>query len=140
MPAIPFLGPDGGPATLTAFRGRPLLVNLWATWCGPCVKEMPTLDALAGREASRFQLIVVSQDDGGKHAVDPYFAKAGFTHLQPYLDKEHVLMEPLKTDTLPTKIIYYNTVIDQSIKKKTMDWSGERARTLIDGALNPPGV
>ncbi len=139
MPAVPFLGPDGGPATLTGFRGRPLLVNLWATWCGPCVKEMPTLDTLAGREADRFRLMVVSQDMAGKREVDPYFAKARFAHLLPYLDKQNVLMEALKTDTLPTTIFYDAAGKEQWRVLGNMNWSGERAKTLIDGALNPPG-
>ncbi|MDB5662491.1 MAG: argininosuccinate lyase [Sphingomonas bacterium] len=138
-PAIPFLGPEGGPATLAAFRGKPLMVNLWATWCAPCVAEMPTLDALAGREADRFQLIVVSQDIAGKREVDPFFAKAKFTNLQPYLDKQNVLMEALKIDTLPTTLFYDAAGKEQWRVVGAMDWQGERAKTLIDGALNPPG-
>ena len=49
MPAMPFAAPGGAPATLGSFRGHPVLVNFWATWCAPCVKELPTLDALAAR-------------------------------------------------------------------------------------------
>src|SRR6202012_4119028 len=47
MPAMPFAQPGGAPATLASFRGHPVLVNLWATWCAPCVKELPALDSLA---------------------------------------------------------------------------------------------
>nr|WP_089219552.1 TlpA disulfide reductase family protein [Sphingomonas laterariae] len=139
-PAIPFEGPKGGPATLAAFRGKPLIVNLWATWCAPCVKEMPTLDALAEREKGRIQLIVVSMDMAGRREVDPYFAKAKFKMLEPYLDKQNVLMEALKTDTLPTTIFYDAKGREQWRVLGSMDWSGERARTLIEGALNPPGT
>lgn len=138
-PAIPFLGPDGGPATLSAFRGKPLLVNLWATWCAPCVREMPTLDALAEREEGRFHLIVVSQDIGGRRDVDPFFAKAKFRKLEPYLDKQNVLMTALKLDMLPVTIFYDAKGKEQWRVLGTMDWSGERAKTLIEGSLNPPG-
>jgi thiol-disulfide isomerase/thioredoxin len=139
MPAMPFVGPDGGPATLTQFRGKPLLVNLWATWCAPCIAEMPTLDALAAREEDRFHLLVVSQDLAGKREVDPYFAKNKFKRLQPYLDKENVLMMALNTDTLPTTIFYDAKGKEQWRVMGSMNWEGERAKTLIDGALNPPG-
>lgn len=137
-PAIPFEGPEGGPATLASFRGKPLIVNLWATWCAPCVKEMPTLDALAQREKDRLQLIVVSMDMGGRRGVDPFFAKAKFRTLKPYIDKQNVLMEALKTDTLPTTIFYDAKGREQWRVMGAMDWTGERARTLIDGAINPP--
>lgn len=138
-PAMPFVGPDGGPAALSQFRGKPLLVNLWATWCAPCIAEMPALDALAAREKDRFQLIVVSQDMGGKHVVDPYFAKAGFKMLQPYLDKENVLMFALKSETLPTTIFY-----DAAGKEKwrivgAMDWNGDKAKALLDETLKTAG-
>lgn len=138
-PAMPFVGPDGGPATLATFRGKPLMVNLWATWCAPCVSEMPTLDALAGREKDRFRLIVVSQDLAGKREVDPFFAKNKFANLQPYLDTKNVMMTALKTDVLPTTIFYDAAGKEQWRVSGAMDWNGERAKTLIEGALNPPG-
>jgi len=138
-PAMPFNGPNGGPATLAAFRGRPLLVNLWATWCGPCVREMPTLDALAEKEGERFKTIVVSQDLQGQSVVAPFFAKQKFRALEPYLDTKNVLMAELETDTLPTTIFYDAEGKEQWRVLGAMDWNGERARTLIEGALNPPG-
>ena len=139
-PAVPFLRPDGGPATLTGFRGKPLLVNLWATWCAPCIKEMPTLDRLAQERADDFQLIVVSQDIGGKRAVDPFFAKSGFKALQPYLDKQNVLMTEMKLDTLPITIFYDARGREQWRVIGSMDWAGERAKKLIDDSLAGAGA
>ncbi len=139
-PVIPFGGPKGGPATLASFRGKPVLVNLWATWCGPCVREMPTLDALAEREGDRFKVIVVSQDLQGQEVVAPFFAKKNFRTLEPYVDTKNVLMTALETDTLPTTIFYDAKGKEQWRVTGGMDWSGERAKTLIEGALNPPGT
>jgi thiol-disulfide isomerase/thioredoxin len=138
-PAVPFQRPDGSPATLATFRGKPLLVNLWATWCAPCVKEMPALDKLAARETARFQVLSVSQDMGGAHDVGPFFAKKKFTMLQPYLDQKNVLMGELGLDTLPTTIFYDAKGKEQWRVLGAMDWSGEKAKTLIDGALTTPG-
>lgn len=135
-PAMPFLGPDDAPATLTAFRGKPLLVNLWATWCAPCIAEMPTLDRLAEREKDRIQLIVVSQDMAGRRAVDPYFAKAGFTRLKPYLDKENVLMLALRSETLPSTIFYDAEGKERWRVVGAMEWDGEKARKLIEDELD----
>ena len=134
-PAMPFLGPDGGPATLTKFRGKPLLVNLWATWCAPCVAEMPMLDALADREKDRLQVIVVSQDMAGKRAVDPYFAKARFKMLQPYLDKDNVLPLALHSETLPTTVFYDAAGNEQWRIFGAMEWNGEKAKKLLADSL-----
>ena len=135
-PAMPFVDPAGNPATLTGFRGKPLLVNLWATWCAPCIAEMPTLDRLAAREKDRLQLIVVSQDMAGRRAVDPFFAENKFRMLKPYLDKENVLMLALSSDTLPMTVLYDAHGTEQWRVIGPMDWEGPKARQLLDDALD----
>ena len=63
-------------------KGRVALVNLWATWCPPCVAEMPDLDALHGRLGGPgFQVAAISLDRGGKAIVERWFARAGIKHL-----------------------------------------------------------
>ncbi len=138
MPAIPFGAPGGGPATLTQFRGKPLMVNLWATWCAPCVAEMPTLDTMAKREADRFRLIVVSQDLEAEKVVTPFFAKKKFETLKPYLDPQNMLMTAFQTETLPTTIFFDAKGIEQWRVLGAMDWNGAKAKKLIDGAIVPP--
>jgi thiol-disulfide isomerase/thioredoxin len=83
-PDTQFLDPDGEPTSLQAFRGRPLLVNLWATWCAPCVTEMPSLDALAARMGDRLQVVAVSQDHEGRPKVDEFFAAHRLPNLDPF--------------------------------------------------------
>lgn len=134
MPAMPFLGPDGGPATLTKFRGKPLLVNLWATWCAPCLAEMPALDALAEREKGRLQVIVVSQDMAGRRVVDAHFEKYKYKMLEPYLDKDNVLPLALKTETLPTTILYDAGGRERWRVFGAMDWKGAAAKKLLESS------
>lgn len=134
-PAMPFVGPDGGPATLATFRGKPLLVNLWATWCAPCIAEMPALDRLAAREKERLQLVAISQDMAGKRAVEPFFAQAKLTTLKPYIDKENVLMLALKSETLPMTILYDSEGREMWRITGAFDWEGPAARKLLDESL-----
>lgn len=130
-PAVPFARGDGAPATLAAFRGKPLLVNLWATWCAPCLKEMPMLDALAVREAGQLQVAVVSQDMQGAEVVTPYFAKMKFRSLAPYLDTRNVLMTALEQDGLPLTVLYDAQGREVWRISGPMDWTGAEAAKLI---------
>lgn len=127
-PDASFLDPAGKPVTLAAFRGQPVLVNLWATWCGPCVKEMPTLDALAGSGAVR--VVAVSQDLGGAKAVAPFFKAHGFANLKPYLDPKLGLSTALGAN-LPTTILYDAQGHEVWRETGGYDWSGAAAKTLI---------
>lgn len=106
-PDVVFTGADGRDVTLADFAGRPLLVNIWATWCAPCKAEMPTLDALAALEAGNISVIVVSQDLEGRKLVGPYFAENDFANLEPYIDPDNGLLSSMGGNVqLPTTILY----------------------------------
>jgi thiol-disulfide isomerase/thioredoxin len=135
MPIVAFEAPNGDPVTLGDFRGRPLLVNLWATWCGPCVKEMPTLDAVASRESERLQVMVISQDSQGHAAVDPWWGKQNFKLLQPYLDKKSDLGFAYSTGMVPTTVLYDKDGKEVWRVIGGMNWDGPRANTLLAETL-----
>lgn len=130
-PDIVFEDGEGRPTRLSAFRGRPVLVNLWATWCGPCVVEMPSLDALAAREEGNVAVIAISQDMNGRQAVTDFFRARGFRTLQPYLDGENRLMTALGIETLPTTILYNGEGEEVWRMTGRSEWQGERAARLI---------
>jgi thiol-disulfide isomerase/thioredoxin len=135
MPIVAFEAPNGDKVTLGDFRGRPMLVNLWATWCGPCVAEMPTLDALAVREASRLQVMVVSQDGQGRGLVDEYWSKQSFKMLQPYLDQKSDLGFAFATGIVPTTILFDKNGKEVWRVTGGMNWDGPRANTLLAETL-----
>jgi len=130
-PDVQFQDPDGEPATLADFRGRPLLVNLWATWCAPCVVEMPSLDRLAAREGERVRVLALSQDLDGRAAVDRFFAARGFARLEPFLDRDMAFMTALRIGTLPTTILYDADGREVWRMTGMAEWDGERARRLL---------
>ena len=129
-PAAAFTGPDDAPVTLAAFRGKPLLVNLWATWCAPCIAEMPTLDALAAARRDTMQVIAVAQDLKGAEVVDPWFQKAGLKALQPYLDPENGLLDAVNS-ALPTSIYYDAEGREIWRVIGAIDWQGDEAKALL---------
>ena len=138
MPAIVFEDPKGAPARLTDFKGKPLLVNLWATWCGPCVAEMPTLDTLAGRTEGQLRVIVISQDNA-RALVDGWWAKRSFAHLKPYLDARSDLGFAYDTGMLPTTVLYDADGKEVWRVIGGMNWDGPRANTLLAEVLGAKG-
>ena len=138
MPAVVFEDSNGAKFRLSNLRGKPLLVNLWATWCGPCVAEMPTLDTLAGRESQRLQVIVVSQDNS-RALVDGWWAKRSFKRLKPYLDSKNDLGFAFDTGVLPTTVLYDAAGKEVWRVVGGMNWDGPRANTLLAEALGTQG-
>ena len=83
VPNVQFQDPDGKDVALADWRGKVIILNVWATWCGPCVEEIPSLDRLADRIGSeRLEVLAVSQDKGGASAAKAYFEKLGVKHLR----------------------------------------------------------
>lgn len=130
---LAFTDPSGKKVTLAAFRGKPVLLNLWATWCAPCVAEMPTLDTLAGRLDGKVAVLTVSQDLEGAAKVTPFFAKGGYRHLEPYLDKDAGLSIAYQAN-LPTTILIDSQGKEVWRMAGGMDWTSVTAGELVDEA------
>ena len=134
-PGFAFAAPDGKTTTLAALLavsgGKPVLLNLWATWCGPCVKELPTLDALAAREGTKLAVVTLSQDmEAGK--AKAFLGTRKFAHLGAYTDPAmHWL--PAVTANLPTSILYGADGKERWRVLGDLDWTGaEAAKALAD--------
>jgi thiol-disulfide isomerase/thioredoxin len=95
------------PTNLAAYKGKPLIVNLWATWCGPCVTEMPSLVKLAAHLKDQgVAVVAISEDRGGKFVVDPFLKEHGITGVDVFLDKTMSTGKALKEATvLPMTIL-----------------------------------
>lgn len=97
---------DGRRLSLADFRDRFVLLNLWATWCPPCVKEMPALDRLQATKGNAgFEVVALSIDRQGLAVIEPFFRQRGLSALAIYLDREGTSMSALKVTGLPTTLL-----------------------------------
>ena len=97
---------DGSRGDMEDFRGKVILVNVWATWCVPCREEMPTLDALqAELGGDRFEVVALSIDRAGSPVVRRFYDEIGVNNLKMYVDKTMLSMTALRTVGLPTTIL-----------------------------------
>jgi thiol-disulfide isomerase/thioredoxin len=105
MPDFTLTDQSGRRAALASFKGKPLLVNLWATWCAPCIAELPTLDRLAADKTGALKVLTVAQDMSDTSRVAPFLAEKA-PHLEPWLDPKNELAFHYDVGTLPTTIYY----------------------------------
>lgn len=133
-PDAEFYDPEKQLVTLTDFAGKPLLVNLWATWCAPCIAEMPTLDKLAASEGN-VQVLTVSQDiEGQEEKVAAFFKERQLANLEPFQDPNLLLMEKLDAAVLPTTVLFDSEGKEIWRVVGAFDWTGEEASRLLGEA------
>jgi thiol-disulfide isomerase/thioredoxin len=105
LPEFKLSDTAGKSVTLSSLKGKPLLINLWATWCAPCVAELPQLDALAA--AGKLQVLAVNQEDKGSTAQVPGFLKErGVKVLKPWIDPEGELTKHYGAEAYPLSVLY----------------------------------
>jgi thiol-disulfide isomerase/thioredoxin len=135
LPAMTFSDTQGKVLDLGAQDG-PVLINLWATWCGPCVIEMPQLDALAGELDGEVRVITVSQDIRGAEVVTPFFAEKGFARLEPWLDPDTQLSAQFSPEgVLPLTILFDAQGKEVLRVAGGYEWDSPEAIALIRDSL-----
>ena len=132
-PTLKFKNPDGGEFDLGKFNGTPVLVNLWASWCAPCIKELPTLQQLEQVQAGEGQLgvIAVSQDQGPQESVEAFLAERDLGRFAAFHDPDMNLTSALKIQIMPTTILYDAQGREVWRYVGDLNWTGEEAAKLL---------
>ena len=132
-PTVKFKDPDGGEFDLARFKGTPVLVNLWASWCAPCIKELPTLQQLEQAQAKEGKLavIAVSQDMAPQGSVDEFLAERDLGRFAAYHDADMNLTSALNIQIMPTTILYDAQGREVWRYVGDLDWTGAEAARLF---------
>jgi thiol-disulfide isomerase/thioredoxin len=132
LPRLAFVDADGKAQSLEQYAGHGVVLNLWATWCVPCVAEMPALDALAGTLASSgIRVLTVSLDRGGAAAVGPFYAAHGIRSLPVLLDPRSALLGALGLDGITTTLLVGSTGMEVARLQGPVDWASPQAAALV---------
>jgi thiol-disulfide isomerase/thioredoxin len=106
----------GQPADMAPYRGKVLLVNLWATWCAPCIKELPSLGALQQElGGDQFQVVTIAIDERDPAKIEPFLAGHGAANLPVLIDRDRTVEKVTQVIALPTSLL-----VDPEGKVKAM--------------------
>jgi thiol-disulfide isomerase/thioredoxin len=131
-PVISFLDQNGTPHQLAEFLGHGMVVNLWATWCVPCVAELPALAALARTLApDDIAVMPLSSDRGGLAKVEAFYAERGISGLPILLDPKGAAGQAWGARGIPTTLIIDRLGRERARAEGPADWASPAAAELI---------
>jgi thiol-disulfide isomerase/thioredoxin len=132
LPETVFTDASGRKLTLADFRGKVVLMNFWATWCGPCVREMPSLERLSDRlGGDGFAVIALSEDRKGWEKIGPFRDKLGLKSLALFHDEKSAMMFGAKARGLPTTILIGRDGRELGRLTGPAEWDSEEAVALM---------
>jgi len=139
-PAVSLADTNGHSVELSELRGKLVLVNLWATWCEPCLREMPSLERLQSRLGERIAVLAVSEDRGGNKTVEPFIAKLGLKSVKIYIDPKSEVGHAFGARGLPTSFL-----IDREGKvlgrvEGAAEWDSPKILGVLEPLLSGNGV
>ena len=137
LPEFTLSAREGRTRPLADFTGKPLLINLWATWCAPCVVELPMLNSLAAERADELKVLTVSQDSGQPAKVAAFLKERDLEALEPWLDPENDLSFSYGTGILPTTILYDARGREVWRLVGGHDWSSAESADMLAEGMKP---
>jgi thiol-disulfide isomerase/thioredoxin len=135
LPELAFTDGDDKPLKLGDYKGKTVLLNFWATWCAPCVKEMPSLDKLqAEMGKDRFIVLPLSLDGPTRRKVAPFYEEKKLANLGVYFDKGKKVMGALDISVLPTSVLVDSEGREIGRLEGEADWAKPEALALMKAA------
>jgi thiol-disulfide isomerase/thioredoxin len=132
VPELNFVDGDERPMSLADFRGRPVLLNIWATWCLPCGKEMPSLDRLQAKfDPRKFLILTLSIDRAGIPAVKKFYADLGLKNLGIYVDQSSAALHQLGLIGIPGTLLINPDGMEIGRKLGPAEWDSPEIVALV---------
>ena len=136
LPDIAFQDGAGKPLKLSDWKGRVVLINLWATWCAPCRKEMPDLARLQKELGSdQFEVVAISVDRKGAEASSAFLKETGADNLKLYVEPTTAIVGELQSAGLPATILVDRQGREIGRLLGPADWASPEAQALVRAAL-----
>lgn len=130
---------NGKTLTLADFKGKVVLLNYWATWCSPCIRELPSIDRLQARLGGKaFTIVAISIDRSGKPTVQRMIERLKIKNLAIYLDQESKAARKMGVRSMPTTFLFDSTGREVGKMVGAAEWDQQEAVSLIKYFIDNP--
>ncbi len=135
---VAFKDAKGNPTDFSQYKGKVVMVNMWATWCPPCVRELPAIARLEKKFSNDdFVVLPISIDRNGKEKVAPFLKSMGMENFTTYYDSTQELGEVFPLDTIPATFILNQKGELVAYVRTFVDWDADKAKELIQSFIKP---
>lgn len=139
--AVPFEDASGKAVDFSQYQGKVVMVNMWATWCPPCVREIPALERLKAKlDPKTFAFLPISIDAGGKAEVDAFLKAQGMEDFGSFFDAPQNLRQVFPLDTIPATFILNGEGQLVAFVRSYVDWDDPKAEALLKGIIEAPAA
>jgi thiol-disulfide isomerase/thioredoxin len=136
VPPLVFVDGNGVQHVLADYRGHYVLLNIWATWCVPCVKEMPSLEALQANFDPQKLVVLPLSEDRDKASVIAFYKKYGIAHLPVAVDSAGIAPQSLHLEGFPTTLLIDPQGMEIAHMEGDADWNSVEMKTTINAQIN----
>lgn len=137
VPATNFLNAKGKPTNMSAYRGKFVVLNFWALWCAPCVKEMPALERLdAELGGADFEVVTIAAGRNSRPAVDQFFSKKDLAHLPKLFDPKMALLRDIGGLGLPLTVLIGPDGREVARMNGDAEWDSPAALAMLRGWMS----
>lgn len=130
-PDFVFYDQEGGQVGLNQFKGKTIILNFWATWCAPCLEEMPSMNRLQARYPDQLMILPISLDQNGAPKVADFYRRANIQHLPVYLDESQSSQELFGLRAFPTSIIINPEGLMVAKIEGQLDWDAKEVTEFL---------
>jgi len=132
---IKFEDTSGNSVSLLDFKGKPVVLNLWASWCSPCVEEMPSLAKLQEKYKDKGLVVLALSEDHAPANVMDFYSTNSITALHPFFDRNHFVWLAMRARGIPTSILIDKNGAEIQRMEGTVKWQSDDVTKTIDALI-----
>ncbi|RTR31308.1 TlpA family protein disulfide reductase [Shewanella atlantica] len=132
VPDVTFIDTEGGEVNLKQYKGKVVMVNLWATWCAPCIKEIPQMENIRQTNIDKDLVVLPISIDEETDKVKPFLARHGLAHYKTWLDPNKDIDQVMPADVVPATYVFDGSGNLIGFLRGYLDWGDEDVQPYLE--------